>query len=56
MNESWIDIPRGDGWLLLCENEDRPGVVGAIGTFLGAARHQHQLHEPGPQGGARAAR
>ena len=40
VNESWIDIPRGEGWLLLCENEDRPGAVGAIGTFLG----QHDVN------------
>lgn len=40
VNESWIDIPRGEGWLLLCENEDRPGAVGAIGSFLG----QHDVN------------
>ncbi len=35
INDFWVDIPPGDGWLLLCENQDRPGMIGAIGTFLG---------------------
>ena len=35
VNEFWVDIPPGDGWLLLCENQDRPGMIGAVGTFLG---------------------
>jgi D-3-phosphoglycerate dehydrogenase len=35
INESWVDVPPGDGWLLLCENEDRPGMIGAVSTLLG---------------------
>ena len=35
VNDFWVDIPPGDGWLLLCENQDRPGMIGAVGTFLG---------------------
>jgi D-3-phosphoglycerate dehydrogenase len=36
INDFWeIDIPSTDGWLLLCENEDRPGTIGALGTLLG---------------------
>ncbi|MEX2247253.1 MAG: phosphoglycerate dehydrogenase [Dehalococcoidia bacterium] len=35
INNFWVDIPPGDGWLLLCENQDRPGMIGAVGTFLG---------------------
>ena len=35
INDFWVDISPGDGWLLLCENQDRPGMIGAIGTFLG---------------------
>lgn len=31
----WVDIPPGEGYLLLCENRDRPGMVGAVGTLLG---------------------
>jgi D-3-phosphoglycerate dehydrogenase len=30
-----VDIPPGEGWLLLCENQDQPGMIGAVGTFLG---------------------
>ncbi len=35
VNEFWIDIPLEDEYLLICQNQDRPGMVGAIGTFLG---------------------
>ena len=40
INDFWVDIPPGDGYLLLCENLDRPGMVGAVGTFLG----QHDIN------------
>jgi D-3-phosphoglycerate dehydrogenase len=40
INEFWVDVPPGDGWLLLCENQDRPGMIGAVGTFLG----QHDIN------------
>ncbi len=36
INDFWVDIPPGEGWLLLCENQDQPGMIGAVGTFLGA--------------------
>jgi D-3-phosphoglycerate dehydrogenase len=35
VNDFWVDIPPGDGWLLLCENQDRPGMIGAVGALLG---------------------
>ena len=35
VNDFWVDIPPGDGYLLICENVDRPGMVGVVGTFLG---------------------
>jgi hypothetical protein len=35
LNDFWIDIPPGDGYLLICENEDRPGTIGAVGSYLG---------------------
>lgn len=35
LNGFWVDIPPGDGYLLICENEDRPGTVGAVGSYLG---------------------
>ncbi len=35
MNDYWVDIPPSEGYLLVCENEDRPGMIGAVGTILG---------------------
>jgi D-3-phosphoglycerate dehydrogenase len=40
VNEFWVDVPPGDGWLLLLENQDRPGMIGAVGTYLG----QHDIN------------
>ena len=34
VNDFWVEIPTGEGYLLICENLDRPGMVGAVGTFL----------------------
>jgi len=31
----WVDVPPGVGYLLACENRDRPGMIGALGTLLG---------------------
>jgi len=36
INDFWVDVSPGEGHLLLCENQDRPGMIGRIGTFLGA--------------------
>jgi D-3-phosphoglycerate dehydrogenase len=30
-----VDIPPSEGYLLLVENKDRPGMVGAVGTLTG---------------------
>ncbi len=35
IDEFWVDVPPADGYLLICENRDRPGMVGAVGNFLG---------------------
>jgi D-3-phosphoglycerate dehydrogenase len=35
VNDYWVDIPPSEGYLLMCENRDRPGMIGAIGTMLG---------------------
>jgi len=35
LDDFWVDIPPGDVYLLICENEDRPGTIGAIGSYLG---------------------
>ncbi|MBI4498583.1 MAG: phosphoglycerate dehydrogenase [Chloroflexi bacterium] len=33
----WLDIIPTGGYLLLCENRDRPGMIGRVGTLLGDA-------------------
>jgi len=35
VNDYWVDLPPSEGYLLMCENRDRPGMIGAIGTMLG---------------------
>jgi D-3-phosphoglycerate dehydrogenase len=35
IDDFWVDVPPGEGYLLVCENRDRPGMVGAVGTLLG---------------------
>ena len=35
INGFWLDISPGVGNLLLCENVDRPGMIGKLGSFLG---------------------
>jgi D-3-phosphoglycerate dehydrogenase len=35
INDFWVDVSPGLGYLLLCENQDRPGMIGRVGTFLG---------------------
>ncbi len=30
-----VDVPPSEGYLLLCENKDRPGMVGAVGMLMG---------------------
>ncbi|MGB2694444.1 MAG: phosphoglycerate dehydrogenase [Dehalococcoidia bacterium] len=35
VNDYSLNIPPGDGYLLICENVDRPGMVGAVGVLLG---------------------
>jgi hypothetical protein len=36
VNDYWVDIPPSEGYLLICENRDRPGMIGAVGTLLGS--------------------
>ncbi|MEX1193732.1 MAG: phosphoglycerate dehydrogenase [Dehalococcoidia bacterium] len=31
----WVDVPPSEGYLLLVENKDRPGMVGGVGTLMG---------------------
>ncbi len=35
IDDFWVDVPPGEGYLLACENRDRPGMIGAVGTLLG---------------------
>ncbi len=30
-----VDVPPGEGYLLLVENKDRPGMIGAVGMLMG---------------------
>ncbi len=34
VDDFWVDIPPGEGYLLVCENQDRPGMIGALGMLL----------------------
>lgn len=35
VDDFWVDVPPSEGYLLLCENKDRPGMIGAVGTLMG---------------------
>ena len=35
VDDYWMDITPGDGYMLLIENPDSPGMVGAVGTLAG---------------------
>ncbi|MCH8284079.1 MAG: phosphoglycerate dehydrogenase [Chloroflexi bacterium] len=37
IDEFSLDIRAGDGYLLLIENQDRPGMIGAVGAIAGGA-------------------
>ena len=37
VNGYWLDVPLGKGYLLFGEHLDRPGIIGAVGTLLGAS-------------------
>jgi D-3-phosphoglycerate dehydrogenase len=36
INDFWVDVSPGEGNLLLVENVDQPGMIGTIGSTLGA--------------------
>jgi D-3-phosphoglycerate dehydrogenase len=40
INEFWVDVSPGAGYLLICENVDRPGMIGTVGMILG----KHQIN------------
>ena len=35
INNYWLDIKPGQGYLLFCDNMDRPGLIGQVGTITG---------------------
>lgn len=37
INQYWVHVLPTEGYLLICYHIDRPGIVGKIGTLLGAA-------------------
>lgn len=37
VNGYWLDVPLGKGYLLFGEHLDRPGIIGTVGTLLGAS-------------------
>lgn len=40
VNDFWVDLPPEDGYLLICENLDRPGMVHAVSSVL----EQHDVN------------
>lgn len=37
VDDYWLDVVPSSSYLLLCENQDRPGIIGTVGTILGKA-------------------
>ena len=35
VNDYWLDVTASNGYMLIIENKDRPGVIGAVGTMAG---------------------
>lgn len=35
IDDFWVEVPPTEGYIMLCENRDRPGMIGALGTLLG---------------------
>ena len=47
INDLWVDFPA-QGHVLLAMHQDRPGMIGKVGTLLGSHRCEYQLHARGP--------
>jgi D-3-phosphoglycerate dehydrogenase len=54
INDFWVDIPVAEGWLLLCENKDKPGMVGAVGLLLGEEKVNISFMNVSPTVGGKA--
>jgi D-3-phosphoglycerate dehydrogenase len=37
VNDFWLDMIPTGGYFLLCDHNDRPGLIGAVGTITGEA-------------------
>ena len=37
ISDYWLEIEPSDSYLLITEHKDRPGMVGAVGSLLGAS-------------------
>ena len=37
INDYWIDLTQTEGYFLLVDHQDRPGLIGAVGTIAGKA-------------------
>ena len=47
INDFWVDVSPGEGYLFLCENKDRPGHDRPDRHAAGRAHHQHLVHARG---------
>ena len=43
INDYWVDIVPTDGFFLLSDPLDRPGIVGAVGDVAGAANMEYSI-------------
>lgn len=50
INDFWVDVSPGEGYLFLCENKDSPGMIGRIGTLLGERNINISFMRVGRQG------
>ena len=48
VNNYWMDVAPSAPYMLFVDNQDQPGIIGAVGTTARPAQHQHQLHGSGP--------
>lgn len=37
VDEYWVDVVPSEGYMLVTQHEDRPGIIGKVGTILGEA-------------------
>ena len=37
INNYWLDLRPSGGYMLVCDHQDRPGLIGQVGTITGNA-------------------